>query len=717
MKFKFFVYNNEKNSADKLLAYFQKHNFESNDWNIIGEYDVNQYSYINGYSFFKNDKLLCIESNYENPILDIFGLKSNYIPTEEELTLLKRTKIFNEKDASNPSFKKMLESSTFKELHWQKIQSPKELEYSKNMKAALYFYCHNLFISNLDSYNSSLQQLESSKSVKDLEDIVKSKIFYNDELKSKYEKEYKTFNKMFEYVLMQDEEVKREKEEINNIIRQIEQRVKEKKLVIHYDPTALVMAGILSADNKVLDGRKYIDYLNQIVEEAENEMEDNDNEEFSSDNVISHTKLLAQNYEQFIARRNTINWENFKKFFPKEMQFFWNGEPRRQFVGWKFTIGEDGKVSKIPVDCNHSTKNNIKLAKANEEINCCFEKQKDENGTWILDKKTGKPIPDFTKYHPLGIKNAYTWSTLDEVIAKAVELELDGIGFEAGCGIGTLDIDSCIDKNGNLSPLAKELMEAFDTFSTKSPSGTGLHLYFNFKPTELSSKFKVKTPELEAYLGRLNKDGTYYPPAHFFAEAGLELDGAKKKLQTLKKAQETVEKVLPKYLMPTEEELAKRENNLQAEELIKGSAGNSLGLTSEQIIEKLTQSYERRRNEFFGYNKFEEMYHFGNWEPFYTQEEIDNEGQSQADLTLCNMIAFYTDSFEQIDNIFRSSGLMREKWDRITSYKRGLTYGEKTIALAMNNTKNFKFNPNYNKNNPTTAKEESSNKDSGMEMD
>ena len=111
------------------------------------------------------------------------------------------------------------------------------------------------------------------------------------------------------------------------------------------------------------------------------------------------------------------------------------------------------------------------------------------------------------------------------------------------------------------------------------------------------------------------------------------------------------------------------------------------------------------------------MYHFGNWEPFYTQEEIDNEGQSQADLTLCNMIAFYTDSFEQIDNIFRSSGLMREKWDRITSYKRGLTYGEKTIALAMNNTKNFKFNPNYNKNNPTTEKEESTNKDSGMEMD
>ena len=167
--------------------------------------------------------------------------------------------------------------------------------------------------------------------------------------------------------------------------------------------------------------------------------------------------------------------------------------------------------------------------------------------------------------------------------------------------------------------------------------------------------------------------------------------------------------------MPTEEEVNKRANNSNAEELINGSAGNTLGLTSEQIIEKLTQSFERRKNEFFGYNKFEEMYHFGNWEPFYTQEEIDANGQSQADLTLCNMIAFYTDSFEQIDNIFRSSGLMRDKWDKITSNKRGLTYGEKTIALALNNTKNFKYNPNYKSKEAPSQKSKEA--DSGMEME
>ena len=117
--------------------------------------------------------------------------------------------------------------------------------------------------------------------------------------------------------------------------------------------------------------------------------------------------------------------------------------------------------------------------------------------------------------------------------------------------VGTLDVDSCIDKNGNLSPLAEKLLKSFDTFATKSPSGTGLHLYFNFKPTEISSKLKIKTSSLEAYLGKLDKDGNYIPPAHFFAEAGLELEGAEKHLQTLKKAQETVDTVLPLTLKDT----------------------------------------------------------------------------------------------------------------------------------------------------------------------
>lgn len=85
------------------------------------------------------------------------------------------------------------------------------------------------------------------------------------------------------------------------------------------------------------------------------------------DNFINHTEKLKQDYESLISKRPNIDWDKYLKVFPNGMREFPNGSPRRQFVGWKFILNEEGKVSKIPVDLNHSTKGNIKLAKANEE--------------------------------------------------------------------------------------------------------------------------------------------------------------------------------------------------------------------------------------------------------------------------------------------------------------------------------------------------------------
>lgn len=54
---------------------------------------------------------------------------------------------------------------------------------------------------------------------------------------------------------------------------------------------------------------------------------------------------------------------------------------------------------------------------------------------------------------------------------------------------------------------------------------------------------------------------------------------------------------------------------------------------------------------------------------------------SEADLALCNMLAFWLDkSTADMDNVFRSSGLMREKWDRKQS---GSTYGALMIKRAV----------------------------------
>lgn len=61
-----------------------------------------------------------------------------------------------------------------------------------------------------------------------------------------------------------------------------------------------------------------------------------------------------------------------------------------------------------------------------------------------------------------------------------------------------------------------------------------------------------------------------------------------------------------------------------------------------------------------------------------------NGDDSAADLALCNLLAFYTrKDADLMDQIFRSSGLMRPKWDT----RRGAsTYGQQTIQRAIADT-------------------------------
>src|SRR5699024_2386283 len=68
---------------------------------------------------------------------------------------------------------------------------------------------------------------------------------------------------------------------------------------------------------------------------------------------------------------------------------------------------------------------------------------------------------------------------------------------------------------------------------------------------------------------------------------------------------------------------------------------------------------------------------------------------SEADQALCNLIAPYTQDYEQIDRIFSNSGLYREKWDRDdyktntienAVYDRGFTYQKQDFQLHVNQT-------------------------------
>jgi len=58
-------------------------------------------------------------------------------------------------------------------------------------------------------------------------------------------------------------------------------------------------------------------------------------------------------------------------------------------------------------------------------------------------------------------------------------------------------------------------------------------------------------------------------------------------------------------------------------------------------------------------------------------------------MALCCLLAFWTGGDRtQMEQLFRQSGLLREKWDEV-HYADGSTYGEKTIERAIATTSEF----------------------------
>ena len=114
------------------------------------------------------------------------------------------------------------------------------------------------------------------------------------------------------------------------------------------------------------------------------------------------------------------------------------------------------------------------------------------------------------------------------------------------------------------------------------------------------------------------------------------------------------------------------DNFLKKKQKAKKKKGKKSGekLTDEEIIEKATDAGNGE--------VFAELM-AGKWEGKYPS-------QSEADMALCMKLAFWSGKDkEQMDRIFRTSGLFREKWDQ-KHHADGATYGEETLERAIENT-------------------------------
>lgn len=266
---------------------------------------------------------------------------------------------------------------------------------------------------------------------------------------------------------------------------------------------------------------------------------------------------------------------------------------------------------------------------------------------WKMEKRSGRPtkVPYNPKTGAMARTNdPSTFADFNTAMKSYAIGGWDGIGYRVSEGIGAIDIDHCIREDGSLNDVAASILGIFpDAYFEKSPSGTGLRGFFRLYPDFAYDKtvyyINNRKHGLEVYLpGVTNRFVTVTGDMFRNGAVTRNDDALRTLLDTFMKRST---RVSSKTVEPV--------SYLDDDGVIAHASTSESG------------------------DKFKALYE-GRWEEGY-------DSQSDADMALVSILAFWCGNVEeQIDRIFRTSGLMRDKWDRMTGDS---TYGQITIRNAV----------------------------------
>lgn len=97
---------------------------------------------------------------------------------------------------------------------------------------------------------------------------------------------------------------------------------------------------------------------------------------------------------------------------------------------------------------------------------------------WVNWKKNKLPVNSRTN-KAASSTDKKTWSEYDKAEDQLKRAGILGLGFVLtnSDNLVVIDIDNCIDKDGNLAPIAEFWINQFDSYTEVSPSGTGIHIF------------------------------------------------------------------------------------------------------------------------------------------------------------------------------------------------------------------------------------------------
>ena len=251
--------------------------------------------------------------------------------------------------------------------------------------------------------------------------------------------------------------------------------------------------------------------------------------------------------------------------------------------------------------------------------------------------------------------NPSTWGTYDDAVKGCRKYGFDYVGFVFTENTSTpyfgVDLDHCLDN----VDFCDEFVETLQSYTEISKSGKGIHIIC-----------KGKLPD-----GSRRKGGVeMYSSGRYFICTGNIYN---EKYTTIRDCTEEIKILHAKYFPTTISNV-----NIQQQ------YGRSIDLSDDELLNKARNS---KSGTVFS------LLYSGQWQGMYPS-------QSEADIAFCNQLAFWTGrNAEQMDRIFRSSGLYRDKWDK----KRGSeTYGHLTIGKACANCQQV-YDPSSQSNDTSLA--------------
>lgn len=259
-------------------------------------------------------------------------------------------------------------------------------------------------------------------------------------------------------------------------------------------------------------------------------------------------------------------------------------------------------------------------------------------------KRTKVPINPTTQLHAR-TNDPSTFSSYDRALRMADQY--DGLGILVSEPLAVIDVDHCV-ADGVISDLGNEIIRLLpDAYVEYSPSGTGLRAVFLAEGFAFDkARWYIHNHKLglEVYVGgATNKFAT--------------ITGNVIQPNELTECGDALEILLERYMK-------------RLESVYKADAlPEACSLLSDESV--LSHARAAKNGPAFA--------------RLYDGDMTGYSSQSEADLALCSMLAFWCGrDREQMDRLFRESGLYRKKWDRPQS---GSTYGAITLNKAAISTK------------------------------